>query len=76
MAIYLITKKEFDKIKHDQAWGVHECLLFERNKKYFKCDTMGGAGLAEISRYRAAKAKIERETVQLDLLGLPKHDNL
>lgn len=76
MAIYTITKKEFDKIRHDQAWGIHDCLLFERKKKYFKCDTMGGAGLAEIVRYRAAKAKIERETVQLDLLGIPNHDNL
>ena len=76
MAIYMITKKEFDKIKHDQAWGIHDCLLFERKKKYFKCDIPGAAGLKEIARYRATKAKIERENVQLDLLGLPKHDNL
>lgn len=67
MAIYKITKKEFLSIKHDQDWGIHKCLIFKRNKDYLKCDTLGAAGLKEIARYHAAKAKLERD--QLNLLG-------
>ncbi len=77
MAIYKITKKDFDKIKHDQEWGIHTCLVFKRGRDYLKCDTLGAAGLKEIARYHSAKAKIERDQVDmLDLLGLPKGDNL
>lgn len=69
MAIYKITKKEFDQIKHDQQWGIHEALLFEFDGHRYKCNTIGAAGINEINRFQIAKRKLKRD--QLDLLGFP-----
>lgn len=74
MAIYTITKKEFDKIRHDQKWGIHTSLLFEFEGKRYSCDTMGAAGLKEIARFQKAKRQIKND--QLDLLGFEKSVNL
>lgn len=65
-----ISKKEHDKIKHDQTWGIHDYLLFTFERKRYKCDKTGAAGLKEVNRFIAAQRKIKSE--QLDLLGIPK----
>ena len=68
MEIFLITKKEHDKIRHDQEWGIHKCLLFHFEGKYYKCMTMGAAGLKLIARFQKAKRDLKRD--QLNLLGM------
>lgn len=74
MAIYKITKKEAKQIRHDQEWGIHNVLLFQYDGDQYKCDTTGAAGLKEINRFQKMKRDIKRD--QLDLLGLPTHDNV
>lgn len=69
MAIYKITKIEFDKIRHDQEWGIHDVLLFQYEGKRYKCSTTGAAGLKEIARFQKSMRDIKRD--QLNLLGLP-----
>jgi hypothetical protein len=68
MEIFQITKKEHDKIRHDQEWGIHDCLLFQFEGKWYKCTTTGAAGLKAISRFQAAKRQLKRD--QLNLLGM------
>lgn len=68
MEIFQITKKEYDKIRHDQEWGIHDCLLFKFEGKYYKCTKTGGAGLKAINRFQAAKRALKRD--QLNLLGM------
>ena len=68
MAIYVISKKEYEEIRHDQKWGIHNCLLFIFKKKRYKCNVMGPAGLKEINRFQHERIKIERD--QLGLLGI------
>jgi len=68
MAIFSITKKEFDQIRHDQEWGIHDFLLFEYEGKRYKCDTLGAAGLKEINRFQKIKKDLKRD--QLNLLGM------
>jgi hypothetical protein len=69
VAIYKITKIEYDKHRHDQEWGVHKVLLFEFEGGRYKCDMLGAAGLKEIMRFQQAKRKLKSD--QLNLLGLP-----
>jgi hypothetical protein len=68
MEIFQITKKEYDKIRHDQEWGIHDCLLFKFESKYYKCTKTGGAGLKAIARFQKARRDIKRD--QLNLLGM------
>jgi len=68
MEIFQITKKEHDKIRHDQEWGIHDCLLFQYEGKLYKCTTTGAAGLKAINRYQAVRRKQKRD--QLNLLEM------
>ena len=64
-----ITKVEYNKIRHDQEWGIHDVLLFEYDGDRYKCSTLGAPGLKEINRFQAAKRQLKRD--QLNLLGFP-----
>ena len=68
MEIFQITKKEHDKIRHDQEWGIYDCLLFHFEGKYYKCTKTGAAGLKAINRFQAAKRALKRD--QLNLLDM------
>ena len=68
MEIFQITKKEHDKIRHDQEWGIHDCLLFHFEGKYYKCTKTGAAGLKAINRFQTAKRALKRN--QLNLLDM------
>jgi len=68
MEIFQITKKEHDKIRHDQEWGIYDCLLFHFEGKYYKCTKTGAAGLKAINRFQAAKRALKRN--QLNLLDM------
>jgi hypothetical protein len=68
MEIIQITKKEQDKIRHDQKWGLHECMLFEFDGKRYKCTKTGAAGVKAIYRFKKARKELKRN--QLNLLGM------
>lgn len=66
-----ISLKEYKSIKDLQANGFHQCIIFKIENEAFKCDTLGGAGLSEILRFRKTKKKLKKEQAEFDLLGLP-----
>lgn len=65
MAIHKITKIEYDKIKHDQKWGVFNCLLFVYEGGRYKCDQVDAVGLKEIHQWRAKERKMKRDQLHL-----------
>ena len=69
--IFQITQKEFKELENLQKNGFHQYLLFKlQDGTSYKCDTKGGAGLAEIMRFRNEKKRIKEQQTQFDLINI------